>query len=107
MSDRHTSRDDGLSRLPGSQMSLLFDSASRARKSGSRRAPTAPLSRPEAQAGAIALEASFTRHTGPHDATFGDALRLLATWAVRAGHASRPGDVQESPFCVADTRESE
>ena len=70
-------------------------------------APTAPVSHRRVEPGAIPLEASFTRHTKPQGATFGDALRLLATWAERAGHASRRGDVQESPFCVADTCESE
>ena len=60
---------------------------------GKRRLPQraeAPVWRPGHEPGAIRLEACFTRHPRPHDATFGDPLRLLlAVWVARAAHTGR------------------
>jgi hypothetical protein len=45
--------------------------------------PGAPLGRGPRQLATLALQADFAAHTGPQGAAVGDALRLLAVWAVR------------------------
>jgi hypothetical protein len=58
------------------------------RKRRLREAAEAPVSRPRAKPGTIALEAQFARPTASQGAAIGDALRLLAAWAARAARQS-------------------
>jgi len=51
--------------------------------------PEAPVSRPEGGPGPITLQACHTRHTGPQEGAFGDALRLIAV-------ARKPGSAAKS-----------
>jgi len=43
----------------------------------------APLGRGQGRPATLALQADFAAPTGPQGAAIGDALRLLAVWAVR------------------------
>jgi len=85
-------------RLEAAPESGVPEPPSAAHGAGAQGAPEAPVARPDPDPGAIALEATFARHTGPLDATFGDPLRLFAVWAVRAAsRAEDGGDGQPHP----------